>query len=128
MNAILLVGAGGFIGAVGRYLLSGWIQNGCFAFPAGTLGVNIIGSFLLGTVMYMTEFTGIFSDETRIFLTIGVIRAFTTISTFSYEAFRMLEEDNILNFFIYSGGTIIFSLAAVWAGKVVAKIAGGAVS
>ncbi|MDD4127892.1 MAG: fluoride efflux transporter CrcB [Methanomicrobium sp.] len=128
MNAILLVGAGGFIGAAGRYLISGWIQNGYSAFPFGTLGVNIIGSFLLGTIMYMTEFSGVFSDETRIFLTIGVIGAFTTMSTFGYESFRMLEENSVLKFFIYSGATMIFSLAAVWAGKVVAGLTGGLIA
>lgn len=125
MNALLLVGAGGFIGAIGRYLLSGWIQNGYSTFPFGTMGVNIIGSFLLGFIMYMTEFSGVFSDETRIFLTIGVIGAFTTMSTFSYESFRMLEENNFMSFFINTGGTIILTLAAIWAGRIVARITGG---
>lgn len=125
MNAIILVGAGGFIGAVGRYLLSGWIQNGYSVFPFGTMGVNIIGSFILGFVMYMSEFSGVFSDETRIFLAIGVIGAFTTMSTFSYESFRMLEESNISGFFLNTGGTFILTLAAIWVGRIVAKISGG---
>jgi len=125
MNAIILVGAGGFIGAVGRYLLSGWIQNGYLAFPVGTMGVNVIGSFLLGFVMYMTEFSAVFSDETRIFLAIGVIGAFTTMSTFSYESFRMLEESNISGFLLNTGGTFILTLMAIWAGRTVAKITGG---
>ncbi|MBP2133459.1 CrcB protein [Methanomicrobium sp. W14] len=125
MNALLLVGVGGFVGAIGRYLISGWIQDGYSSFPLGTMGVNVIGSFLLGFVMYMTEYTGVFSDETRIFLTIGLIGAFTTMSTFSYESFRMLEDSNALNFFLNVGGTLFLTLMAVWAGRIIAKIAGG---
>ena len=89
MQLLLLIGFGGFVGAVLRYLIAGWIQNGVSSFPVGTLGVNFIGSFFLGLVMYLSEIRGLFNEETRIFLTIGVLGAFTTMSTYSYETYRL---------------------------------------
>lgn len=58
MYMLLLIGIGGFIGTVLRYLMSGWIQNGLLSFPTGTLGVNFIGSFFLSLVMYLSEYKG----------------------------------------------------------------------
>jgi len=84
MNMIIIVGLGGFIGAILRYLVSGWIQNGFTSFPTGTLSVNVIGSFFLSVILYLSENKGLFSEETRVFLTIGILGAFTTMSTFSY--------------------------------------------
>ena len=119
MNLLLLVGIGGFIGAVFRYLLSGFIQNGFTSFPAGTLGVNIIGSFLLGFIMYSSEYHGFFSVETRIFLTLGVLGAFTTLSTFSYESFKLLEHDEFMLLAINIIGTVVSAIAAIYLGKLV---------
>ena len=92
MTVWLWVGAGGFVGAILRYLVSGWIQGNQPVFPLGKLGVNFIGSLLLGTVMYLSEFKGVISEETRLFLCIGLLGAFTTMSTFGYESFRLLEQ------------------------------------
>lgn len=120
MQIWLIVGIGGFIGAVSRYLASGWFQNSFTTFPVGTLGVNVLGSFLLGFVMYLSEYGGVFSEETRILLTIGVMGAFTTMSTFSYESFRMLEHNEFLLFGANMLLTVSFTLLAVYGGKVCA--------
>ena len=82
MYMLILIGIGGFIGAIFRYLISGWIQNNSSIFPLGTISVNFIGSFFLGFVMYLSEYLGMFDEKTRVFLTIGVLGAFTTMSTF----------------------------------------------
>lgn len=60
---VLLIGIGDFIGAVLRYLMSGWIQNGFISYPIGTLGVNFIGSFLLNLIMYLSEYKGLITEE-----------------------------------------------------------------
>ncbi|NLO77116.1 MAG: CrcB family protein [Methanomicrobiales archaeon] len=120
MQIWLIVSIGGFIGAILRYLLGGLFQGGIATFPVGTLGVNVIGSFLLGFVMYLSEYGGLFSEETRIFLTIGVIGAFTTMSTFSYESFRMLENNEFFFFGANLFMMMLFTLLAVYAGKVCA--------
>jgi CrcB protein len=117
---ILLVGIGGFIGATLRYVLGGWIQNGFVNFPVGTLTINTIGSFFLGLVMYLSEYQGLFSEETRIFLTIGVIGAFTTLSTFGYESFRLLDDSKLTLLAINLVSTVLFSMLAVYLGKIVA--------
>lgn len=117
LNIWLLVGIGGFIGAVSRYFLSGLIQNGIITFPVGTLGVNIIGSFFLGLIMYGSEYEGFLSQEARIFLTLGVLGAFTTMSTFSYESFKLLENDQLLLFGINLLATVFLTILAVYLGK-----------
>jgi CrcB protein len=120
MSNLLLIGIGGFLGAVLRYLIGGWIQNGVLDFPLGTLAVNVIGSFMLGLIMYLSEYEGFFSTEMRTFLTIGFVSSFTTMSTFGYETFRFLEQKEIVLFALNLVGTVTLSLLAVYLGKVVA--------
>ncbi len=120
MYIILLVGIGGFLGAIFRYLISGWIQDGLVSFPLGTLGVNFIGAFLLSLIMYLSEYKGLFTEETRIFLTIGLLGAFTTMSTFSYESFKLLEQKETLLLSLNVIGTIVLTFFAVYLGKIIA--------
>ena len=120
MYTLLLVGLGGFIGAILRYVLGGWIQNGFVNFPVGTLTINTTGSFFIGLIMYLSEYQGLFSDETRIFLTIGVLGGYTTLSTFGYESFRLLDDSKFTLMAINVVSTVVLSLLAVYLGKVVA--------
>ena len=120
MYTLLLVGIGGFIGAILRYILGGWIQNSFVNFPVGTLVINVTGSFFLGLIMYLSEYQGLFGEETRIFLTIGVIGAYTTLSTFGYESFRLLDDSKITLMAINLVATVLFSMLAVYLGKIVA--------
>ena len=124
MYTLLLVGLGGFIGAILRYVLGGWIQNSFVNFPVGTLVINITGSFFLGLIMYLSEYQGWFSEETRIFLTIGIIGAFTTLSTFGYESFRLLDDSKLTLMAINVVSTVLFSMLAVYLGKIVALSVG----
>ena len=120
MYTFLLVGIGGFIGSILRYTLGGWIQNNFVNFPVGTLVVNVSGSFLLGLVMYLSEYQGFFGEEARIFLTIGLIGGYTTLSTFSYESFRLLDDSKLTLMVINLMATVLFSMFAVYLGKIVA--------
>lgn len=120
MYTILLVGIGGFIGATLRYVFGGWIQNSFVNFPVGTLTINTIGSFFLSLIMYFSEYQGLFSDQTRIFLTIGILGAFTTLSTFGYESFRLLDDSKLMLMSINVVSTVLFSIMAVYLGKTVA--------
>jgi CrcB protein len=84
-------------------LLSPWL---------GTLVVNFIGSLVLSLIMYLSEHAGLFSEEIRIFWTVGLLGSFTTMSTFSYESFRLLEQNENMLFGLNVAGTVILTLAA----------------
>jgi len=115
----LIVGIGSFIGGILRYWISGWIQSGVLTFPLGTLSVNFIGSLILSLIMYVSEHLGLFSEEVRIFWTIGLLGSFTTMSTFSYESFRLLEQNEHILFGLNIATTLILTLAAVYIGKLI---------
>ena len=115
----LIIGIGSFIGGILRYWISGWVQSGALIFPLGTLVVNFIGSLVLSLIMYLSEHAGLFSEEIRIFWTIGLLGSFTTMSAFSYESFRLLEQNENMLFGLNMVGTVILTLAAVYLGKLV---------
>lgn len=100
---ILAVAAGGALGAVARYLLAvrvyGWLG---IDFPWGTLGVNVIGSLLLGVVIALVEERGMFSPAGRSFLTIGFLGGMTTFSTFVYEGWEFTRDGEILRAGVYA--------------------------
>ena len=114
----LIVGIGGFIGAVLRFGIHTAVPAD--KFPWGTLAVNIIGSFILGYMLFAYAFDGSLSSEWRAFLGIGVLGAFTTMSTFSVETMSLFGQDEVpkamTNILLNVGG----SLAAVWLASIVA--------
>ena len=124
MSLWLIIGLGGFIGAILRYWISGWIQSGVVTFPLGTLGVNFFGSLLLALIMYTSEYRGFVGIETRVFLTIGVLGSFTTMSTFSFESMKLLEQNQYILFGLNLVGTVTICLLAVYLGKVLVTITG----
>ena len=124
MSLWLIVGLGGFCGAILRYWVSGWIQGGFATFPFGTLGVNFIGSLLLALIMYASEYRGLFGEETRVFLTIGVLGSFPTMSTLSYESMKLLEQGEHMLFGLNLVGTVTLCLLAVYLGKVLITVMG----
>ncbi|MBC8283052.1 MAG: fluoride efflux transporter CrcB [Nitrospinae bacterium] len=118
MSLWLLVGLGGFFGAILRYWVGGWIQNGFLTFPVGTLGVNFLGSLLVALIMYASEYRGLFGEEVRVFLTIGVLGSFTTMSAFSFESMKLLEQSEYMMFGLNLAGTVSLCLLAVYLGKI----------
>lgn len=86
VSEILLIGTGGFIGAILRYLVSGAIPR-INEIPSGTLAVNAIGSFVLAAVTFSSVEVSL-----RFFVSVGMLGSFTTFSTFAYESFKLLEE------------------------------------
>ncbi|RMG62958.1 MAG: fluoride efflux transporter CrcB [Calditrichaeota bacterium] len=122
MWRILIVGAGGFVGAVLRYAVSGWVHRLVPAvFPFGTLTVNVVGSFCLGLLMSMAE-TWVIAPGLRVFLTVGLLGAFTTFSTFSYETMVLFQERSFLLGFLNIAVSLILGLAAALAGLIVGRM------
>jgi len=89
---VLLVAVGGAIGSVLRFLTSiaatQWLGA---EFPYGTLIANLSGAFVIGLVQQIGTESLLISDNTRIFLTTGMMGGLTTYSTFSYETVRLME-------------------------------------
>lgn len=119
MQKLLLVGLGGFIGASLRYYLAGIIQSISFTFPIATLAINIMGSFFLGLIMFSSEHSQLFDPNTRLFLTIGLLGAFTTMSTFGFESFKLLEQNQHLLFFTNITLSLFGVILAVYLAKIV---------
>jgi|TARA_B110000495_G_scaffold116270_1_gene100829 CrcB protein len=113
----LIVGAGSFIGGVLRYWIGGWVQSGALTFPIGTLSVNFLGSLILSLMMYFSQYTGMLSEEVRVFFAIGLLGSFTTMSAFSYESFRLLEQNENILFMLNIAGTLVLTLGAIYLGK-----------
>lgn len=114
---ILYIGIGGFLGAVARFLASRFIGSYFPSFPLGTLIVNVSGSFLLGFIVYGLTSGRNISPELRDFLTIGFIGAFTTMSTFAYESFRLAELSEIFYFSLNILLNLFLCIFAVYLGK-----------
>jgi CrcB protein len=95
---ILLVGAGGFVGSVSRYLLGGWAHALLprVGFPVGTVLVNIVGCFFIGLLAGFTEHRQMFGPEARLFLLIGLLGGFTTFSTFTHETLALARDAQYL--------------------------------
>jgi len=123
MIRTLLVAFGGMLGSVARYWLSGAIQDVAgFAFPFGTLGVNVLGSFVVGVVMALSLERGTLGPNARIFLAIGLCGGFTTMSTFSYETLALLRGGETALGVANVAATLGACLAAVWLGQTVGRI------
>ena len=97
----------GSVGTLARYALGGWVQHRAGAsFPAGTLGVNLAGCFLLGGVSEFALQHLSIPPDWRIGITVGFFGAFTTFSTFSLESARMFEGGDWLKAAVYIGVSV----------------------
>ena len=119
----MLVGFGGFIGSVGRFLVGRYFQeNVASVFPWGTFTVNIIGSLLIGLIYGLSEKGDFLSPEVRLFLAVGICGGFTTFSTFSNDAFMLMRQQEWFRFALYSSLSFFLGLIAVYAGRFITKL------
>ena len=119
MGNLVLIGVGGFVGAIARFWLSGRVQDlsGSIGFPYGTLVVNLAGCFLLGVLSYLVDARGLFSPEARSLLIVGLLGAFTTFSTFSSESLNFLMSGETLRAMINVSSSVLLGILAVWVGR-----------
>lgn len=119
MQACLLVGAGGFIGAVFRYLLGQIPLQGDY--PVITMLINLVGSFAIGVVAEFSAEEGRLSPQTALFLKTGLCGGFTTFSTFSLETITLLQNKKLLIGAAYAILSVILCLAGTFLGMLFAK-------
>jgi fluoride exporter len=114
---LVSVAAGGAIGAVGRYLVvSGighWFGHG---FPWGTFAVNLAGSFVLGALTEIMALQWSPSPEVRALVVVGLLGAFTTFSTFSLDAYYLIDRGRAAAAAFYIGGSVVLCVAGFWFG------------
>ena len=119
MIEIMLVGMGGLIGAVLRYILNGYIKNltSGSEFPFGTLTVNVCGCMAIGIFSRWDELKSIFSPEIRLLIFMGILGAFTTFSTFGNETVQLIN-DRKLDFALLNVLSQLFlGIFAILAGR-----------
>jgi CrcB protein len=124
LTNIILVGLGGFIGSVLRYIASGYVQQSTKSidFPYGTLAVNVIGCFVIGFLAQLAEGRGVFTSESRSFVFVGILGGFTTFSAFGNETLNLARDGQMVNALANVGANVILGLFAVWLGRTVSYL------
>lgn len=122
LRTILIVGTGGFIGSVMRYLVQFFVEKDLSStFPWGTFIANIAGSFIIGIVFALAQKGNLLSAEWRLFLAVGICGGFTTFSSFAYNNLTMLKDQAYGQFIWNVGGSLFFSLLAVYLGMILIR-------
>ncbi len=115
------IALGGTIGALSRYLVSGWAQSFFYSyFPWGTLCVNIAGSLIIGMAWGILDYI-IVSDNFKMLIFVGILGSFTTFSSFSLETFHLLRDGEYSMAIINITVSVIFCIACVFAGFFAAR-------
>lgn len=123
MLKIVLVGFGGMLGSVLRYLMNLYAPKVLGPeFPFVTLFVNVLGGVFIGFVMGLSQSYEDFSPELRLFLTTGIAGGFTTFSAFSYETMNLLTSDTYWVGIWNIACNVLLSLVAVFVGKSLAQL------
>jgi len=126
MQNYILVAVGAAFGGLMRYWVSGIVQNIFpFGFPSGTLTVNVLGSFILGFIIFYFDTQELISPQLRVMLTVGFCGGFTTFSTFSFETFNLMGDSEFLLAFINMGLNMLLTLTAVVLSYFLARVLSG---
>ena len=125
IKQLLLIGMGGFVGSVARFLVSklntriDWLS-----IPIGTLTVNVVGSLIIGFLIGISEKSPVLTVEWRMFLMVGLCGGFTTFSSFSGENLMLMRNGQFLPLLLYTGLSILLGFTAVDLGYISTKLMG----
>ncbi len=114
MKEALLVGVGGFLGAVCRYGISTWMQRWTMTFPWATMSINILGCVLIGALMPLVEGR----PGWLLFLIPGLLGGFTTFSAFGHETHKLVQVGTPGLAVAYVVASVGLGLLGVWTGRI----------
>ena len=118
---VLLIGAAGLAGTLGRYWLSGALARRYGeGFPFGTLAINVLGCFLIGWLFFLSDERGAFGETTRAALMVGLLGGFTTFSAYGLQTFTLLREGALARAAVYVVASNLLGLLTVWGGYALA--------
>ena len=121
MIECIIVGAGGFIGAVCRYLMGLIPVNENLAFPIKTLAINILGSFVIGLIAGLALKNNALNPRAVLFLKVGICGGFTTFSSFALETGDLLKGGNTVTALLYVSLSVVLGILAVFGGQAVVR-------
>ncbi|MBF0458302.1 MAG: fluoride efflux transporter CrcB [Nitrospirae bacterium] len=122
MAEYLIIGIGGFIGAIARYALALWITGKWGkVFPLGTFVINVSGSFLIGLVMSTLAARNIVDPHWRLFIVVGFLGAYTTFSAFEFEIGSLLKQGEMFAAMLYMSLSVIVGFIALKIGDALGK-------
>lgn len=123
LKNLLIIGSGGFIGSIARYMVSQLNLNVTFhSIPVGTLTVNVAGSFIIGFLTGIAEKSMILTPEWRLFLMVGLCGGFTTFSAFANENLMLIHNGQLMSVLLYTGLSIFLGFLAVYLGYVTTNL------
>lgn len=116
MEKIFLLALGGALGTLCRYEVNVWAGHYEAAIPFGTMVVNVLGSFLMGFLVFYFGNHAELSPLLKLFLTTGFLGGFTTFSTYNMEMVGLLLEGNVHYAVFYFLGNVVLGVMACYAG------------
>jgi len=122
LTNLFLVAAGGALGASLRYLTTIFFKFFFYYSFIGTLLANVLGSFLIGLVIYLVQNKSLPQDLIRYFFIVGVLGSYTTFSAFSFETIDLLTNNKILLSCVYIILSLVLCLIAAYVGLNINKI------
>lgn len=117
MNMVLAIAAGGALGSVARYGTMIWMGRLLgTGLPYGTLIVNVLGGFVMGALIELMALVWSPSEAVRAFLTVGIMGGYTTFSTFSLDAWYLIQRGDYGAGTIYIVASVVLSILGLVAG------------
>jgi CrcB protein len=122
VKTLLIIGLGGGLGSICRYLVQVGISRlTTVSFPAGTFLVNITGCFIIGLLYGFSDKYATLTAEWRLFLVTGICGGYTTFSSFSYESISLFRQGNYTYFIAYTVLSVAIGLLATLGGMLIVK-------
>jgi CrcB protein len=123
MLRVALIGLAGLAGTLCRYWLSGALARRYGeAFPVGTLVVNVLGCFLVGSLFFLFEERGAGGETARAVVLVGLLGGFTTFSSYGLQTFSLLREGALGHAALYVVASNLLGLLLVWGGYALARL------